>query len=266
MFRNRVLRETDQILGDERQQLTTPRTPAETRSVVRGIVAPEDPTDLQLIERMRAGDSTALGTLYDRYAATVNGLARSILRDSRLAEEATHDIFLSFWQRPDGYDASRGPFAGWLFRVARNRAIDLFRRRREQPFASAPSNEHGDQIDPASFLIDPDPDPADQAVSTLQRESVRAGMAQLGADHRRLLELAYFHGMTQSEIAHHLERPLGTVKTQIRSAMRKLAQIMAESSTEGDTSYVSTSRGAGIVEGDRAAHFYEDHSGASKGS
>ncbi len=261
-----MLRQSDQVLGNERKQVTPLRTPAEIRPDAREAVLPEGPTDLQLVERMRAGDSAALGILYDRYSGTVNGLARSILRDSRLAEEATHDIFLSFWQRPDGYDASRGPFAGWLFRVARNRAIDLFRRRREQPFASAPQNEQGDQVDPATFLIDPDPDPADQAVSTLQRESVRAGMAQLSADHRRLLELAYFHGMTQSEIAHQLERPLGTVKTQIRSAMRKLAEIMAESSTEGDTSYVSTSRGAGIVEGDSAAHFYEDHSGASNGS
>lgn len=189
----------------------------------------QEPTDRQLVQRLRAGDADALAILYDRYAATVTGLARAILRDTRLAEEATHDVFLSLWQNPNGYDASRGPFAGWLFRVGRNRAIDLFRRRREQPFAATPANEEGDTIDPATFLVDGDPDPADQAVSALQREAVRRGLRELSADHQYLLELAYFKGMTQSEIAAHLGRPLGTVKTQIRSAMKKLADVMADS-------------------------------------
>src|SRR5262245_41678934 len=92
--------------------------------------AANDHSDRELVSRLRQGDRDALAALYDRYAATVNGLARGILRDSRIAEEATHDVFLGLWQNPGGYDASRGPFAGWLFRVARNRAIDLFRRRR----------------------------------------------------------------------------------------------------------------------------------------
>jgi RNA polymerase sigma-70 factor (ECF subfamily) len=221
-----------------------------------------DPTDLQLVRRVRSGDSDALGMLYDRYASTINGLARSILRDHRLAEEATHDVFLNLWQRPDAYDASRGPFAGWLFRVARNRAIDLFRRRREQPFAMAPGNEQGEIVDPAVFLIDPEPDPIDQAISTLQRESVRRGLLQLTADHKHLLELAYFNGMTQSEIAAHLNRPLGTVKTQIRSAMRKLADVMAEASTDRDSSRVDDEDAPNTLD-DPQVHLFEDQPGAS---
>jgi RNA polymerase sigma-70 factor (ECF subfamily) len=220
-------------------------------------------SDTQLVHAVCNGDAEALGQLYDRYSPTVNGLIRSILRDNRLAEEATHDVFLGIWQRPDAYDASRGPFAGWLFRVARNRAIDLFRRRREQPFALAPGSEQGDVIDPATFLVDPDPDPVDQAISTLQRESVREGLASLSADHRHLLELAYFQGMTQSEIAVHVNRPLGTVKTQIRSAMRKLAEVMNEMSTETHGSRVNHHREAASVESDPPLHLYDDHTGAS---
>jgi RNA polymerase sigma-70 factor (ECF subfamily) len=229
----------------------------------RATHASPEPTDLHLVRMMCAGDSDALGVLYDRYASTVNGLARSILRDSRLAEEATHDVFLSIWQRPDAYDASRGPFAGWLFRVARNRAIDLFRRRREQPFAVASGNEQGEAIDPATFLVDPDPDPVDQAITTLQRESVRRGLLDLTPDHKHLLELAYFHGMTQSEIAVHVGRPLGTVKTQIRSAMRKLADIMSETSTDRDSSHVSMDKDAATTDGNRAVHLFDDQPGAS---
>jgi RNA polymerase sigma-70 factor (ECF subfamily) len=221
-----------------------------------------DPTDLQLVQRLRAGDGDALAALYDRYAATVTGLARSILRDTRLAEEAAHDVFLSIWQNPQGYDASRGPFAGWLFRVARNRAIDLFRRRREQPFGATPVNEQGESFDPTAFLMDTDPDPADQAVSTLQREAVRAGLRQLTDDHRRLLELAYFGGMTQSEIATHLGRPLGTVKTQIRSAMKRLSSVLEELSTDQGASRVS------LRESERAfgapSLMYTDGPGESK--
>ncbi|MCC6792619.1 MAG: sigma-70 family RNA polymerase sigma factor, partial [Thermomicrobiales bacterium] len=151
------------------------------------------------------------------------------------------------WQNPHGYDASRGPFAGWLFRVARNRAIDLFRRRREQPFGAILANEQGESLDPTTFLVDTDPDPADQAVSTLQREAVHDGLRQLTADHRALLEMAYFSGMTQSEIAVQLGRPLGTVKTQIRSAMKRLSVVLSDVSTEQGGSRVSHSGSARVI-------------------
>lgn len=221
-----------------------------------------DPSDHSLLRRLRAADGDALTVLYDRYAATVHGLTRSILRDDRLAEEATHDVFLNLWKNPDAYDSSRGPFAGWLFRVARNRAIDLLRRRREQPFGTMAINDDGDPVDPASFLVDTDPDPADQAVSTLQREAVRAAMRRLSEDHRHLLELAYFTGMTQSEIASHLNRPLGTVKTQIRAAMRRLAEFMKETSTDEGASRVVQAKGRAEERGNAATHLYGELPGA----
>ncbi len=94
---------------------------------------PEQAVDLALVRRILLRDQSALAALYDRYAAQVNGLALSILRDPGLSEEATHDVFLRVWEQPVAYDPARGAFAGWLSRVARNRAIDLLRRRREAP-------------------------------------------------------------------------------------------------------------------------------------
>lgn len=183
--------------------------------------------DAELAFRLRRGDAAALAALYDRYASAVHGLTRSILRDDRLAEEATHDVFLGLWQQPQAFEPARGSFGGWLLRVARNRAIDVLRRRREQPFASS-SNADDDAVDVASWLVDPDPDPADQAVAHLRGQRVRAALAELSPDHRRLLELAYFGGFSQREIAIQLDRPLGTVKTQIRTAMQRLAALLAE--------------------------------------
>ena len=187
-------------------------------------VTPNGVDDTELMRRLRAGDDQALALLYDRHAATVYGLARAILHDGALAEELTHDVFLGLWQRPHLYEPSRGSFAGWLPRVARNRAIDVLRRRRERPFAVTRDDQGADGM--VDRLIDPDPDPADQAVTNQTRRDVRVAMDQLAPDHQHLLTLAYFEGLTQREIAARLERPLGTVKTQIRTAMRRLANVL----------------------------------------
>ncbi|GIW03502.1 MAG: DNA-directed RNA polymerase sigma-70 factor [Thermomicrobiales bacterium] len=190
---------------------------------------PEPPlnnlSDIELVAMVRERQPAALAALYDRYASSVHGLARAILRDPRLAEEVTHDVFLHLWQDPHAFVPSRGPFPGWLLRVARNRAIDVVRRRREQPFLVT-LTDSGETLDPASLLVDPDPDPADQAVTQAMRQDVRRALANLTPDHRRLLEMAYFGGMTQREIAEHVNRPLGTVKTQIRAAMQRMADLL----------------------------------------
>lgn len=187
---------------------------------------PSEATDQELVARLREADASALAILYDRYAPAVHGLTRAILRDDRLAEEATHDVFLGVWQDPTSYQPARGVFAAWLLRVARNRAIDLLRRRREQPFAATVIAETGQALDPATWLIDPDPDPADQATSLVVGQDVRRALARLAPDHQRLLEMAYFGGMTQREIAAAVNRPLGTVKTQIRTAMQRMADLL----------------------------------------
>ncbi len=176
--------------------------------------------DIDLMRRVRERDEDALAALYDRYAAQVNGLAKSILRDPALSEEAAHDVFLRLWQYPEAYDPGRGAFGGWLLRVTRNRAIDLLRRRHETPT--------GDQADHPLFRVpDPAPTPEEQALTHLRRQEVHLALAELAPDQRQLLELAYLTGLSQRQIAERLERPLGTVKSQIRSAMRRLADRLA---------------------------------------
>ncbi len=172
------------------------------------------------MRRVRGYDEKSFATLYDRYAAQVNGLALSIVHDPALAEEATHDVFLRLWQQPEAYDPSRGSFAGWLLRVARNRAIDLLRRRHEDPLSEL-------DADLVSWIPDPDPDPGEQVIIQIHRQEVRQALEELTPDQRHLLQLAYFTGLSQSQIADRLERPLGTVKSQIRVAMQRLTDRLA---------------------------------------
>lgn len=200
--------------------------------------AAPDVDDGALMWQVRQGDAAASATLYNRYAPQVYGLTLAVLRDARLAQEATHDVFLGLWQRPEMFEREQGVFVGWLLRVARNRAIDVLRRRHEQPFAIPADDGEDAARDAISWLIDPDPDPADQAVSLLAGREVHAALARLTPDHRRLLELAYFGGMSQSAIATHLNRPLGTVKTQIRTAMQRLADLLDGWNPRGTNSEV----------------------------
>lgn len=182
---------------------------------------PEDhERDRDLMRRVRDHDEDGLTALYDIYAPVVNGLATSILRDPALAEEATHDVFLRLWQQPAAYDPARGAFAGWLLRVARNRCIDLLRRRRDEVSGAVDG-------DWASWLADPEPGPEEQALAGLRRDEVSRALQALSPDHRELLQLAYFTGLSQSQIANRLDRPLGTVKSQIRAAMSRLADQLA---------------------------------------
>jgi RNA polymerase sigma-70 factor (ECF subfamily) len=184
-------------------------------------------TDAELMACLVDKDADALAVLYDRHSAAVFGMARTILRDRRLAEEIGHDVFLLIWQNPTLFEPSRGAFGGWLLRVTRNRAIDLLRKKREQSFADGPTSEEGQALDPTSWLVDPDPDPSEQATAAMTRLEVGRALGHLSDDHRRLLELAYFGGLTQREISERLGRPLGTVKTQMRTAMQRLAVLLA---------------------------------------
>ncbi|MEA2512029.1 MAG: hypothetical protein QOF01_3084 [Thermomicrobiales bacterium] len=214
-------------LNGRRDEATNPAAGPKSWNAVGVPGTVPEASDRELVARLHDADAAALAALYDRYAPAVHGLTRAILRDERLAEEATHDVFLGVWQNPAAYQPARGVFVAWLLRVARNRAIDLLRRRREQPFAATVVAETGQVIDPATWLVDPDPDPADQATSRLLGQDVRRALASLAPDHRRLLEMAYFGGMTQREIATAVNRPLGTVKTQIRTAMQRMADLLA---------------------------------------
>ncbi len=186
-------------------------------------------SDQELIERVRARDHEAMAVLYDRYSRAVYSLALHVLHEQRAAEDVVQDAFLTFWQRPTTYIPERGAFGPWILRVARNRAIDHLRRG---------SREHTNDGDREWTLeqqiVDPEPEPGDLVWNRAVAERVREAISELTVPQRQVIELAYFRGMTQSEIAAYLDTPLGTIKTRVRTALTRLARIMAEEEVWSD--------------------------------
>lgn len=186
------------------------------------MVGQEELSDEALLQAMRARQPEALAQLYDRYAAAVYSLARMITRDDEAAEDVTQEVFLRLWQAPELYVPERGPFAPWLLRVTRNRALDWVRqRRRGTASLEVIIDERG--VEPA----DGGGDPAALAERTILAEHVRQALAELEPSQRQVLEFAYFAGLTQREMADMLGIPLGTVKTRVRAGMRRLAELLA---------------------------------------
>jgi RNA polymerase sigma-70 factor (ECF subfamily) len=202
--------------------------------------------DVTLALRVRQGDHDAFRVLYDKYAGSVLGLAQSVVRDRGAAEDIVHDVFAGFWKNPHSFEPGRGHFVAWLLRVTRNRSIDILRKRRDVPFGNAPAAADGESVDPTQWLQDNDPSPEAQAVTHSLGVDVRAALRHLPDDHRQLLELAYFGGLTQREISERLNRPLGTVKTQMRTSMMrlsKLAEVQGWAQSANDRQIVVEGRG-----------------------
>src|SRR5688572_5321950 len=173
------------------------------------------------MERLGQGDPEALGDLYDRHARPVYALALRILQDPADAEDIVQEVFAQAWTQARRYDVTRGAVSAWLLTVARSRAIDRLRARRARP------DRAGIDLSPAD-IVDPVPRPDTQLLSSEQVRVVRAALAELPRLQRVALELAYYEGLTHSEIAEQLEQPLGTVKTRIRQALLKLRDAMTE--------------------------------------
>ena len=169
-----------------------------------------EPTDGELIEHIAGGDRSAFEELYRRYVRAVLGLALRRIGDRGRAEDATQDAFVAIWRSARTYDPRRGAGAPWLYAVARNAITDGLRR---TPEATAEL-----QDGPAS-----DPDPSDGAESAWVAWRVHRALEVLTEHERPLIELAYWRGLSQSEIADRLGIPLGTVKTRTRSALARLA-------------------------------------------
>jgi len=182
-------------------------------------------SDQELIELIRVDrDHQAMAELYDRFSRPVFSLAYRILREERAAEDVVQDVFLGFWQRPFSYVDDRGTFAPWILRVTRNRAIDVLRKRSRE--RSPGPDEQATLFE--ERIIDPEPEPSDQVWTMAVAGRVRAAMGELTEAQQQVIELAYFQGMTQSEMAEHLDTPLGTIKTRVRTALRRLSEIMSE--------------------------------------
>jgi RNA polymerase sigma-70 factor, ECF subfamily len=172
-------------------------------------------SDAALIEKMVQRDETALEALYDRYAVMLTSVLTRILRDSQAAEEILQDIFYQLWRTASQFDASRGSLPGWLLVIARNRAISRLRHRNP-----AAGDELVESTLPAPFNLE-------SAISQQQLLGrIRGALEDLPQEQRAAVELAYFEGLTHSEIAQRTGDPLGTVKTRLRSALETLKRAL----------------------------------------
>jgi RNA polymerase sigma-70 factor (ECF subfamily) len=186
-------------------------------SVGRDEPAAKEPSDEQVLEAVGRGDRDALGVLYDRFGRLAYGLAFRVLRDRALAEDAVQEAFLAVWRSADAYKRERAKPAAWILTVVHRRAVDLVRReqrRRGEPLESAP--------EPTAGAADED------AVLRDRRAAVQAALTELPGDQRQALELAYYGGLTQSELAERLGVPLGTVKSRMFAGLGRLRELLAE--------------------------------------
>jgi RNA polymerase sigma-70 factor, ECF subfamily len=191
-------------------------TPARLRAVPQPAAEAaraDDSTDAELLVRVAERDREAFELLYHRYVRSVMGIALRRLRDRGRAEDAVQETFASVWRSAASYRPERGPAAPWLYAVARNAIVDRLRARTEQP-AEVP--------DTAS----PDAGPLERAESSYVSWRVHRALEELPEKEREVVELAYWSGLSQSEVAEYLHIPLGTVKTRTRSALSRLAGVL----------------------------------------
>jgi RNA polymerase sigma-70 factor (ECF subfamily) len=178
--------------------------------------------DRELIRAVARGSGDAVSDLYDRYGSTVYGLALRVLGQPDLAEEVVQDVFAQIWREAGRYDAGRSTVAGWIVMVTRTRAIDRLRARNARPDVSA-------AVQPSDVapLPSAERNPETSTILADNVRVVRGALAQLPDQFRSLIELAYYEGLTHSEIASRTGIPLGTVKTRLRSAMGTLRSVLA---------------------------------------
>jgi len=176
--------------------------------------------DRELMQRVGQRDEAALADLYDRFAATLNALALRILRDDADAEEVVQEALIHAWNRADSYDSERSSVSTWLVLVTRSRAIDRLRSRR------VVDRTH-DQVRHEVALHE-SPQGGRRVQDGERRQRVRAALRELPPEQRQVLDLAYYGGLTQSEIAQTAQIPLGTVKTRTLLAMKKLRSALRD--------------------------------------
>jgi RNA polymerase sigma-70 factor, ECF subfamily len=180
-----------------------------------------DREDLDLHRRLTAGDRAAFDELYRRYAPTAYGIAYRLTGQRLLAQDVVHDAFLALWRAPEAFDAARGAFRSFFLSLVHHRAVDTIRReeRMRARHDRAANLEAVASEDPSESVVEED-------FIVRRRREVRVALADLSADQRQVLEMAYFAGMTQVRIAEALGIPLGTVKTRTFAALRKLRSVL----------------------------------------
>ena len=174
-------------------------------------------SDESLLARVAGGDEAALGELYDRFGRVAYGLAVRVLRDERLAEDAVQEAFLAIWRQAASYRADRAKAQTWVLTLVHRRAVDLVRRE-ERRRADVLEPEH----EPAGGSA------AEDAESRDRRVAVQRALAQLPEEQRRPIELAYYGGLTQSELAEQLGEPLGTIKSRTFAGLTRLRELLGD--------------------------------------
>jgi RNA polymerase sigma-70 factor (ECF subfamily) len=174
--------------------------------------------DGRCIARIAAGDADALGELYDRYARVIFGVVLRVVGGPESAEEVTQDVFHAVWRRASTYRRERGSVKGWLLRIARNAAIDRLRTK---------DRHAGDEVTTERVDLAADMNVEESVIVNARAEGVRLAVAALPLETRQALSLAYWTGLSQTEIAARTGVPLGTVKSRMRSGMQRLRERLA---------------------------------------
>jgi RNA polymerase sigma-70 factor (ECF subfamily) len=165
--------------------------------------------DQTLIDRVGMGEQQAMTEIFDRYARLVYSVALRVLKESGQAEDVTQEVFFQLWRNPNSFSSSRGSLAAWLLVIARNRAIDHLRQRR-----------YGETVD--EVIIASATNLHNEAERRIIMQRVRGIIGDLPQEQQQSLQMAYFEGLSHSEIAEKTGQPLGTIKTRIRSALTSL--------------------------------------------
>ena len=173
--------------------------------------------DAQLVARIAAADDGAFACLYDRYGSVAHGLALRVLRDRTLAEDAVQEAFAEVWRGAGRFSAARGSVRSWLLMLVHRRAVDLVRREeRRRSFRDVGGADAAPSADETASL-------------TRARTAVQDALAQLPPAQRRVLELAYYGGLSQTQVAERLGEPLGTVKSRMFAGLNRLRDLLADS-------------------------------------
>jgi len=187
---------------------------------LRSRIQPPNEDWAEWVREAANGDQSALTRLYDSTNRMVYGLILRIVSNTHTAEEVLLDVYLQIWRKAETYAASKGTVLAWLFTIARSRAIDALRSR-----ASRESGQQ-DPLDAVDAAVDHSPSPEENSAISQRRQFVQQCLAELPVDQREAIELAFFRGLSHSEIAEALKQPLGTIKTRVRLGMARLRESL----------------------------------------
>ena len=170
--------------------------------------------DSSLVVRIRAGDESAMAQVYDRYSQIVYSVALRVLADTGSAEDVMQEIFMQLWRNPQSFDGNRGSMGAWLAVITRHRAIDHLRKRKPE-------------TDIEDITVSVDTNLENETEKNIFLAKVRGLLASMPVDQRKALEMAFFEGLTHSEVAAKMGEPLGTIKTRIRTGLMAMRKALA---------------------------------------